>query len=59
MSCFNGAWSEDEPPPQWWHDFGAAIPNRQGMLAVLRKAFEAGEDIIPHWRMRWETGTSR
>jgi TolB-like protein len=41
---FLGAWSEDdpEPPPQWWHDFGAAIPDRQAMLAVLRKAFEAG-----------------
>jgi TolB-like protein/tetratricopeptide (TPR) repeat protein len=41
---FQGAWSEAETPPQWWHDFGSAIPNRQGMLAVLRKAFEAGED---------------
>ena len=28
-------------------DFNAAFPNRQGMLAVLRKAFEAGEDIPP------------
>ena len=44
---FQRAWSEGEKPPQWWHDFGAAIPNRQGMLAVLRKAFEAGEDIDP------------
>jgi TolB-like protein len=41
---FLGAWSEHDPMPQWWHDFGAAIPNRQGMLAVVRKAFEAGED---------------
>lgn len=41
---FLGAWPEDDPQPQWWHDFGAAIPNRQGMLAVLRKAIEAGED---------------
>jgi TolB-like protein len=41
---FQQAWSEDEKPPQWWHDFGAAIPNRQAMLAVLRRAFEAGED---------------
>ena len=43
---FKGAWSEEDPvpPPQWWHDFGAAIPNRQGMLAVVRKAFEAGDD---------------
>jgi tetratricopeptide (TPR) repeat protein len=36
-----------EDVPQWVHDFGAAFPNRQGMLAVLRKAFEAGEEI-PH-----------
>jgi tetratricopeptide (TPR) repeat protein len=43
---FLGAWSEDDPdpPPQWWHDFGAAIPNRERMLAVLREASEAGED---------------
>jgi TolB-like protein/tetratricopeptide (TPR) repeat protein len=37
--------SEDDP--QWVRDFGAAFPNRQGMLAVLRKAFEAGESV-PH-----------
>ena len=37
--------SKADSLPQWLHDFGAAIPNRQGMLAVLRKAFEAGEDI--------------
>ena len=43
---FLGAWSEHETPPQWWHDFGAAIPNRQGMLAVIRKAIEAGEDWL-------------
>jgi TolB-like protein/tetratricopeptide (TPR) repeat protein/predicted Ser/Thr protein kinase len=36
-----------EDVPQWVHDFGAAFPNRQGMLAVLRKAFEAGKEI-PH-----------
>ena len=36
-----------ERRPRGWHDFGAAIPNRQGMLAVLRKAFEAGEDVDP------------
>lgn len=41
---FQHAWVEGEQPPQWWHDFGAAIPNRQAMLAVLGKAFEAGED---------------
>jgi TolB-like protein len=41
---FQRAWTEGETPPQWWHDFGAAIPNRKAMLAVLRKAFEAGED---------------
>ncbi len=41
---FQRAWTEGETPPQWWQDFGAAIPNRRGMLAVLRKAFEAGED---------------
>ena len=41
---FQAAWSaDDELPPQWWHNFGAAIPNRQGMLAILRKACEAGE----------------
>ena len=37
--------SEADSLPQWLHDFGAAIPNRREMLAVLRKAFEAGEDI--------------
>jgi len=42
---FQHAWSEDETPPQWWHDFGAAIPDRKAMRAVLGKAFEAGEDI--------------
>ena len=42
---FQRVYSEIDPPPQWLHDFGAAIPNRQEMLAVLRKAFEAGEDI--------------
>ena len=31
--------------PQWEHDFGAAIPNRREMLAVLRKATDAGEAI--------------
>jgi hypothetical protein len=43
---FHGAWDEADPeqPPKWWHDFGAAIPNRELMLAVVRKAFEAGED---------------
>jgi hypothetical protein len=39
---FQRAWPEHEKPPQWWHDFGAAIPNRQGMLAVLRTSVEAG-----------------
>ena len=38
---------EADPPLQWAHDFGAAIPNREGMRAVLRKAFEAGEHILP------------
>jgi tetratricopeptide (TPR) repeat protein len=38
------AWTDGEAPPQWWHDFGAAIPNRKAMLAILRKAFEAGDD---------------
>jgi TolB-like protein/tetratricopeptide (TPR) repeat protein/predicted Ser/Thr protein kinase len=42
---FQGVWSEDDP--QWLHDFSAAIPDRQGMLAVLRKAVEAGEDGAP------------
>lgn len=41
---FQSAWTEGEEPPQWWHDFGAAIPDRQAMLAVLRKASKAGED---------------
>jgi TolB-like protein len=27
----------------WWREFGAAIPDRQGMLAVLRRTLEAGE----------------
>ena len=27
----------------WWHDFGAAIPNREEMLAVLKRSAEAGE----------------
>jgi hypothetical protein len=35
------------PQPQWVYDFGAAIPNRQEMLAVLRKAVEAGESFEP------------
>jgi hypothetical protein len=39
--------SEADPPLPWVHDFGAAIPNRQEMRAVLRKAFEAGEHLLP------------
>lgn len=35
------------PQPQWVHDFGAAIPSRPEMLAVLRKAVEAGESFEP------------
>jgi tetratricopeptide (TPR) repeat protein len=35
--------------PQWEHDFGAAIPNRREMLAVLRKATDAGEAIAPQF----------
>jgi len=35
------------PQPQWVYDFGAAIPSRPEMLAVLRKAVEAGEDVEP------------
>ena len=35
------------PQPKWVHDFGAAIPGRQEMLAVVRKAVEAGEDVEP------------
>jgi hypothetical protein len=44
---FEGAYSEVGPLPKWLHDFGAVIPNRQGMLAVLKKALEAGENIHP------------
>jgi len=35
------------PQPKWLYDFGAAIPGRQEMLAVLRKAVEAGEGVEP------------
>jgi len=35
------------PQPQWVYDFGAVIPSRQDMLAVLRKAAEAGEIFEP------------
>jgi serine/threonine protein kinase/tetratricopeptide (TPR) repeat protein len=34
---------------QWEHDFGAAIPDRREMLAVLRKAAETGEVIAPQF----------
>jgi serine/threonine protein kinase/tetratricopeptide (TPR) repeat protein len=44
---FQRALSPGDALPQWVHDFGAAIPNRDEMLAVLRGAFEAGEDVDP------------
>jgi TolB-like protein len=31
----------------WWDDFAAAIPDREAMLAVLRRASEAGEQSPP------------
>lgn len=46
---FQRTWSEDNPAPPWGDEFAAAIPNRQEMLAVLRKAFEAGELIYPQF----------
>ena len=44
---FQRVFPTHELQPQWEHDFGAAIPNRREMLAVLRKAVEAGEAIAP------------
>ena len=44
---FKGAASPLDAQPQWVHDFGAAIPNRDEMLAILRRAFEAGEVVDP------------
>ena len=38
-----------ELQPQWERDFGAAIPDRGEMLAVLRKAAEAGGAIAPQF----------
>lgn len=35
--------SEGDSWPQWWHDFGAAIPDRQAMLTVLRNSAQLGE----------------
>jgi serine/threonine protein kinase len=32
---------------EWWDDFGAAIPDRAAMLAVLRRAAETGEQSPP------------
>jgi hypothetical protein len=43
---FDGIWNERSPLPQWGHDFRAAIPDRQGMLTVVRKAIEAGDDML-------------
>jgi tetratricopeptide (TPR) repeat protein len=36
-----------QPLPRWWRDFGAASPNRQKMLAVLRKAGWTGGVVEP------------
>jgi TolB-like protein len=42
---FQRTWLGRDDAPQWCRDFGAAIPNRPRMLAVLRKASDAGEEI--------------
>jgi TolB-like protein len=41
--------SENDRPSRLSDDLAAAIPNRQRMLAVLRMAFEAGEEINPRF----------
>ena len=32
---------------EWWDDLGAAIPDRQSMLAILRSASESGDQSAP------------
>jgi len=41
--------SENDRPSRLSDDLAAAIPDRQRMLAVLRKAFEEGEEINPRF----------
>jgi tetratricopeptide (TPR) repeat protein len=41
--------SENDRPSRLADDLAAAIPDRQRMLAVLRKAFEEGEEINPRF----------
>jgi TolB-like protein len=41
--------SENDRPSRLGDDLAAAIPDRKRMLAVLRKAFEEGEEINPRF----------